>query len=408
MGIGDGSVIGAVRIVDHGSDADRWTMVLVAEGYQAGQLAQFHTDAQNFVNTLFTTPPFTSLQAAVNVYRLDVSSTDSGADDPAACGGTGATARTYFDASFCNSGIRRLLEVDAASVLNVVNTHVAQWNMIMVLVNSTVYGGSGGAVAVFSMASGATEIGLHEMGHTAFGFADEYESWAGCGVDTNRNNHPAVEPSEPNVTINSNRSTIKWGDLIAAVTPVPTTHNSDCTVCDPQPNPFAATTVGAYEGAHYYHCGAYRPQFTCRMRALGNPYCAVCQRVITRTLTPHLPHKGILKEKIEIKDHKLEKVERKEFKEFKLEKLEKVEIKEFKVEKSEIKDLEKPPKEFIEKPAKEIAEKPGERGGDPAEMEARIAQLEATVQGLTHFITSGQRPDLSRGALTDEPDMPAR
>jgi len=272
----------------------------------------------------------------------------------------------------------------------------------MVLVNSAVYGGSGGTVAVFSMASGATEIGLHEMGHTAFSFADEYEYYAGCGVDTNRNNHPAVEPSEPNVTINSNRSTIKWGDLIAAATPVPTTSNGDCTVCDPQPNPFAATTVGAYEGAHYYHCGAYRPQFTCRMRALGNPYCAVCQRVITKTLTPHLPHKGILKEKIEIKDHKLEKVERKEFKELKVEK---VEWKELKIEKNELKELEKPIKDF-EKPNKDF-EKPGEGGGDP-ELLARIAQLESTVQGLTHFIASGQRPDLSRGALTDEPDVPAR
>jgi hypothetical protein len=47
--------------------------------------------------------------------------------------------------------------------------------MIMVMVNTTEYGGSGGDVATFSLAAGAQEIGLHEMGHTAFGFADEYE-----------------------------------------------------------------------------------------------------------------------------------------------------------------------------------------------------------------------------------------
>ena len=127
------------------------------------------------------------------------------------------------------------------------------------------------------------------MGHTAFGLADEYEYFAGCGVDTDRNRHPATEPAEPNVTINSNRSTIKWHDLIAASTAVPTTSNADCTKCDPQGNPVSATTVGAFEGAHYYHCGAYRPQFTCRMRALNNPYCAVCQRVIRQRLTPFLP-----------------------------------------------------------------------------------------------------------------------
>src|SRR5215471_6079840 len=176
MGTSDGSVIGITKVVDHGDPALRWNLVILGDGYQAAQLTQFRNDVQNFVDVMYQTPPYDELWCGINIYRIDVTSTDSGADDPAACGGTGATARTYFDASFCNSGIRRLLEVDAASVLNVVNTHVAQWNMIMVLVNSTVYGGSGGAVAVFSMASGATEIGLHEMGHTAFGFADEYES----------------------------------------------------------------------------------------------------------------------------------------------------------------------------------------------------------------------------------------
>ena len=57
---------------------------------------QFATDVQAFVDTLFATPPFDELQSAINVFRVDVSSTDSGADDPTACpGGTGATARTY-------------------------------------------------------------------------------------------------------------------------------------------------------------------------------------------------------------------------------------------------------------------------------------------------------------------------
>jgi hypothetical protein len=119
------------------------------------------------------------------------------------------------------------------------------------------------------------------MGHTAFWLADEYEYWAGCGIDTDRNRHPANEPAEPNVTINSNRATIKWRGLITASTPMPTTRNADCARCDPQASPVAAGVVGAFEGAHYYHCvqyhcGAFRPAFTCRMRALNNPFCGVC------------------------------------------------------------------------------------------------------------------------------------
>ena len=70
MGTSDGTVVGATKILDHGSDTDRWTMVLVAEGYRSSELAQFHTDAQNFVNTLVATAPFNTLQAAINVYRV--------------------------------------------------------------------------------------------------------------------------------------------------------------------------------------------------------------------------------------------------------------------------------------------------------------------------------------------------
>src|SRR5262249_37793453 len=42
-------------------------------------------------------------------------------------------------------------------------------------------------------------------------------------------------------------------------------------------------------GANYFHCGAYRPSFDCKMRNLSAPFCAVCRRVIRETLTPLLP-----------------------------------------------------------------------------------------------------------------------
>nr|WP_281260840.1 M64 family metallopeptidase [Actinoplanes atraurantiacus] len=52
-------------------------------------------------------------------------------------------------------------------------------------------------------------MALHELGHSAFGLADESEYFVGCGVDTDRDRHPAVEPGEPNVTVNTNRATLK-------------------------------------------------------------------------------------------------------------------------------------------------------------------------------------------------------
>src|SRR5262249_14081968 len=168
---------------------------------RASEMAQYASDADSFVAHLFGTRPFNEnaifgarYSDAINVWRVDVSSTDSGADDPVACGGTGASPKTYFDSSFCNGGIKRLLLANSTTAINVANVQVPQWHLIMVMVNRPIYGGGGGAVATFSLAPGANEIGVHEMGHTAFGLADEYEYWAGCGVDTDRDNHPATEP----------------------------------------------------------------------------------------------------------------------------------------------------------------------------------------------------------------------
>ena len=290
MSTSDGSILGMTQVVDHGDPALRWNLVILGDGYQTGQLSQFHSDVQNFLSAMYQTPPYDELWCGMNVYRIDVSSTDSGASDPAACGGTGATPHTYFDASFCNNGIRRLLEVNNGTVHAVVNANLPQAHMILVMVNSTVYGGSGGDVATFSLAPSANEIALHEMGHTAFGFADEYEYYAGCGVDPpgTHDSYVGLEPSQPNITADSARATNKWRDLVTAATPMPTTSNATCSQCDPQGNPGPAATIGAYEGAGYFHCKLYRPQFTCRMRALGNPYCGVCQRVIKQTIAPHM------------------------------------------------------------------------------------------------------------------------
>ena len=297
MGNADGAVLGLTKIVDHGSPADRWNLVITGDGYQQAELATFATDADDVVNALFATPPFNDhmglfwvpLSDAINVYRMDVRSNQSGADDPAACGGTGAAVATYFDASFCSGGVRRGLAVNSGAVVNEVTALLPNYHAILVIVNSPIYGGTGGQVGVFSKAPSAMEIAIHELGHSAFGLADEYEYYAGCGLEAGHDHHPAVEPGEPNVTIDTNRATIKWGDLIAATTPLPTTDNADCTVCDPQPSPVAPGTVGAFEGAHYYHCDAYRPEFNCKMRMLGVPFCAVCRRVIREALATHLP-----------------------------------------------------------------------------------------------------------------------
>ena len=288
MGTSDGQVLGATKIVDAGPPEQRWNVVIVSEGYRSDEMALFATDAQQFADALLAAAPFDRLRPAINIFRVDVTSKESGARDPKKCGGTDAKPRTYFDASFCKNGIRRLLIANNGRVLQVVGKQVPQWHMTFLAVNSPISGGSGGPVATFSKAPGALEIAIHEMGHTAFGLADEYEYYSNC-AESGHDKHSGSEPSQPNITTNKNRATTKWRSLIQDSTPVPTTRNTDCAHCDPQPSPVALGTIGLFEGADYYHCGVYRPEFDCRMRNLNKPFCAVCQQVIVKKLTPFLP-----------------------------------------------------------------------------------------------------------------------
>jgi hypothetical protein len=297
----DGYVSATHKIVDHGADAQRYNIVILGDGYRASELTKFATDVDNFVNAMRSTAPYNELWCAINVHRVDVVSTDSGADDPATCGdgstGTGATPKTYFDSTFCggDASVRRRLTCDDVSAKNTAKAQVVNVHMTMVIVNTTEYGGSGGSIATFSTHPKSAEIGLHEMGHTAFGFADEYEYEAGCASgETGHDNYSGPDPQEPNITSDTNKTTIKWkAQLTNPADALPTTANADCSKCDPQANPKAASYVGAYEGAGYFHCKLYRPQYNCRMRALNQPFCAVCQSVIRAALSPLEPAESL-------------------------------------------------------------------------------------------------------------------
>ena len=115
--------------------------------------------------------------------------------------------------------------------------------------------------------------------------------------------------------------------------------------------------------------------------------------------------------KLEIKEGKREVKENKlELKEVKGDKVEvkenKSEIKEFKNEKIEVEDFRVGPKGVKEDEGPLV---PGELRTQPAldrEMLLRHAEaLESMGRELRHFIEAGDRPDLSRGALRDEPDQ---
>ena len=286
MGASDGSVIGITKLVDAGPPSARWNLVITSDGYQASELAQFATDAQDVVDRLFVEPPFdsTEIACAINVYRLDVASTESGADKPNCSDGAGdgSSVDTFFDSTFCFDGdTQRLLSGDAGLAESTVEDLLPQWHQILVIDNDPERGGAGGAVGWTSNSgSDWREVAIHEIGHSAFGLADEYDY--GNEDDT----YTGADFDEPNVSNDPDPATVKWAAHVTAGADVPTMANADCTLPNNAASPVAADIVGTFEGAKYSHCGAFRPVYACMMRVTSAPFCPVCTEAILDTMAP--------------------------------------------------------------------------------------------------------------------------
>src|SRR5581483_672523 len=133
---------------------------------------------------------------------------------------------------------------------------------IMVIVNATRYGGSGGPLVVVSVHDQAVEISQHAYGHTFTRLADEYTApFPGFPACSDRG---ATPNCAPNVTDQTVRNSIKWVRWIAPATAIPTVAA-----------PANATDAGLWQGARYKTTGMYRQGFECRMRVLSGPFCDV-------------------------------------------------------------------------------------------------------------------------------------
>src|ERR1044071_9906075 len=240
-------------IINNGSAANRVDIAILGDGYTAADMQKYKTDVQNAMNLFFNNEPFHEYRNFFNVHRIDVVSNQSGADHPERI--PALFVDTALDATYNCSGIQRLICVNTGKVFTILGNSVspAQRDIVLIIVNDSEYGGSGGSVAVASTHPDVLELILHELGHS-FGFlADEY----GGPPPPSCNN--TFEPSEANATKVTDRALIKWNHWIDANTPIPT-----LTAVDGVP--------GLYQGAVYCDAGLYRPTYGSRMRFLGRPY----------------------------------------------------------------------------------------------------------------------------------------
>lgn len=253
------SVVGSELLVNNGPAAKRLDIVIMGDGYTSAEMGKWRSDAQKVVTGLMSDSLFAANASAFNVRRVDVVSAQSGIDDPP----YGIYRNTALNATMACSGIDRLVCADNNLAFNAAAqvTSAEGRDVILVVGNTTRYGGGGGQIATMTMHSAATELALHELGHTLFGLADEYD-YGGCY---------SGEPSAPNVTRQTQRGYIKWGSQIAASTPLPTPTNR-----------YTLGTVGLFQGGNYCATGVYRPTENSKMRNLGYPWDAVNWGVATR------------------------------------------------------------------------------------------------------------------------------
>lgn len=241
----------------NGDPANRVDLVILGDGYTQNELTKYSEHAVSIVNGFFDQEPFKEYANFFNVHRVDVISNESGADHPT----KGITKDTALDASYGTGSLVRLLTVNRSKVNAILENSVPanQRDIVLVIVNDTEYGGSGGSIAVASVHSSAVELVLHEIGHSFGLLADEYD-YGG----TNCSN--PIEPSSPNVTTVTDRNLLKWNvgggppiGWIELNTQIPTILS-------------LPGIPGLYEGACYCSEGYFRPTYTSKMRSLFRPF----------------------------------------------------------------------------------------------------------------------------------------
>jgi hypothetical protein len=255
---------GSVKLRDTGPDTNRFVLVVMGDGYTAANLTagSYSNHVATFLANLKTKKPWDILWNGLNIYRVDLESNQEGSDYEDQGPPNGTLKDTYLNTTFWYYGTERLLYLDStgqARASAAANTcaGVGRWDIILVLVNSSKYGGAGGSVAVSSVNSAGPEVTAHELGHSFAGLADEYHYFDGT-------RYSGGNPSEPNV--DSSASSPKWRAWIKAGTPLPTPDNSTYN-----------STIGTFEGAYYKQYGVYRPCQNCKMKALNYEFCSVCK-----------------------------------------------------------------------------------------------------------------------------------
>ena len=295
-----------------GDPATKVDLLVLGDGYTAAERPKFEKDARRFMEALFSTSPFSEHRKDFNVWGLCPAAEESGVSRPS----SGIYRRSPVGATYDTFGTERYVLTTENRALRDVASF-APYEFIEILVNGQTYGGGGifnqyATVAIDNLWAGY--VGVHEFGHQFAALADEYYTSDVAYLPAEKK----TEPWEPNATALLDPANLKWKDLVAVGTPVPTPWDKeefDRFERDIQRQrkelraagkPEAEIDelfrkerekedamlgsqkytgkVGAFEGANYEAKGYYRPELDCIMFTRHNKFCAVCRRAIERVI----------------------------------------------------------------------------------------------------------------------------
>jgi len=311
-----GSVVpagGLIKLHESGDPATKLDLLILGDGYTSAERGKFERDARRLVRALFATSPFKERQRDINIWGLSPASAQSGISRPSQHIFKRTPLGTSYDAF---DSERYVLTFENRAFRDIASN--APYDVVEILVNGATYGG-GGIFGLYSTVAAdsawAPYIFVHEFGHHLAALADEYYTSDVAYLPA----ADRVEPWEPNVTALLDPAALKWRDLMAATTPLPTPWPKEAfeqysgeiqrrrreirAANRPESemdalfrgelehekmllgtSPYAAQ-VGAFEGANYEARGFFRPQVDCIMFTRNTDgFCAVCRRAIDAIL----------------------------------------------------------------------------------------------------------------------------
>lgn len=255
-----------------GDPAKRWNLVILGDGYTAEEMGDFDEAVERHLNVMWSIEPYRSYKNYINVYAVQIPSVDSGTScEDGPDGPRLDTPLTMQFWSGCRTnGIERLLVIDNAKA-RVYAELVPEYDQILALSNSSLYGGAGGSYATASANSAMSAlISPHELGHSFGRLQDEYDYYnrgETTGAYTGR------EPSSIHHTIRSvdelAEGRTKWWRWLGEFSE-------------------SGGQIGAFEGGMYYSTGIYRPSLHSQMKSLGFYMDQVSREVVAANISSRI------------------------------------------------------------------------------------------------------------------------